>query len=181
MDYIDPKLRSLHVTASDFKRKALDSELKRGDVISVNRNGIYDHYGIYTGNLSVIHFANEGSDFGGDICVRRATLAQFKKEADYVSVIDFEQFSNYINTPRIKQLNLELALWDLYDSVVGRKLNIFSPEETVRRAESQLGMRGYNIAFNNCEHFAFWCKTGKHASSQTENVITALVKGLYYN
>lgn len=42
----------------------------------------------------------------------------------------------------------------------------FSPEEIVRRAESQLGERGYNLIFNNCEHFTVWCSTGMAVSRQ---------------
>lgn len=38
----------------------------------------------------------------------------------------------------------------------------------IKRARSQIGRAGYNLAFNNCEHFAVWCKTGRSDSSQTE-------------
>ncbi|MCB0909883.1 MAG: lecithin retinol acyltransferase family protein [Nocardioidaceae bacterium] len=41
-----------------------------------------------------------------------------------------------------------------------------APEETVRRAESQLGSVGYSLVRNNCEHLATWCCTGRKASSQ---------------
>lgn len=40
------------------------------------------------------------------------------------------------------------------------------PHEVVARAESKLGESGYNLFNNNCEHFARWCITGKHSSSQ---------------
>ncbi len=33
-----------------------------------------------------------------------------------------------------------------------------SPEETVKRARSKLGEKGYNLINNNCKHFALWCK-----------------------
>ena len=39
---------------------------------------------------------------------------------------------------------------------------------TVRRAMGRLGEQNYNLLFNNCEHFAHWCKTGRHRSSQVE-------------
>ena len=39
-------------------------------------------------------------------------------------------------------------------------------EEAVTRAQSRLGEKGYHLAKNNCEHFASWCKTGRHHSSQ---------------
>ena len=38
--------------------------------------------------------------------------------------------------------------------------------ETLARAESRLGQSGYNLYANNCEHFARWCVTGDHMSSQ---------------
>ena len=43
-----------------------------------------------------------------------------------------------------------------------------SPGLTVRRAMGRLGEQNYNLLFNNCEHFAYWCKTGRHRSSQVE-------------
>ena len=38
----------------------------------------------------------------------------------------------------------------------------------LRRAMGRLGEQNYNLLFNNCEHFAHWCKTGRHRSSQVE-------------
>lgn len=39
---------------------------------------------------------------------------------------------------------------------------------TIERALSRLGEQRYNVLFNNCEHFATWCKTGRANSSQVE-------------
>ena len=44
-----------------------------------------------------------------------------------------------------------------------------APRLTLRRAMSRLGEQNYNLLFNNCEHFAHWCKTGRHRSEQVEN------------
>ena len=44
---------------------------------------------------------------------------------------------------------------------------------TLRRAMKRLGEQKYNLLFNNCEHFANWCKTGLHRSSQTEGFLKA--------
>ena len=41
----------------------------------------------------------------------------------------------------------------------------------LRRAMSRLGEQNYNLLFNNCEHFATWCKTGRHRSEQVDSVI----------
>ena len=40
---------------------------------------------------------------------------------------------------------------------------------TLRRAMARLGEQNYNLLFNNCEHFAHWCKTGRHRSAQVED------------
>ena len=38
----------------------------------------------------------------------------------------------------------------------------------VARAERRLGEGGYDLVFNNCEHFATWCRTGRARSAQSE-------------
>ncbi len=43
------------------------------------------------------------------------------------------------------------------------------PGVTMRRAMGRLGEQNYNLLFNNCEHFAHWCKTGRHRSNQVED------------
>lgn len=52
----------------------------------------------------------------------------------------------------------------------------FSPNETVRRARSQIGRRKgeYNLATNNCEHFARECKSGKSESKQVQKVVAGV-------
>ena len=60
---------------------------------------------------------------------------------------------------------------------------------TLRRAMGRLGEQDYNLLFNNCEHFATWCKTGRHRSEQVDSFLdrarnwsglmpSALMKGL---
>jgi hypothetical protein len=49
--------------------------------------------------------------------------------------------------------------------------NVSPTGVTLRRAMSRLGEQNYNLLFNNCEHFATWCKTGRHRSEQVDSVI----------
>ncbi|MDR2786638.1 MAG: lecithin retinol acyltransferase family protein [Treponema sp.] len=44
------------------------------------------------------------------------------------------------------------------------------PDETIERAFSRLGEKGYDFTANNCDHFATWCKTGEHRSLQVDKV-----------
>jgi hypothetical protein len=57
----------------------------------------------------------------------------------------------------------------------GRRIEGFSPEETVARAESQLGKVGYNLFVRNCEHFAVWSRFGVAKSLQVVETIDSAV------
>ena len=48
---------------------------------------------------------------------------------------------------------------------------------TLRRAMGRLGEQNYNLLFNNCEHFAHWCKTGSHRSRQVEQALESSRRG----
>lgn len=49
----------------------------------------------------------------------------------------------------------------------------------LERVHSRVGASGYDVLANNCEHFAVWCKTGRHESKQVQQVRTgALATGL---
>lgn len=50
--------------------------------------------------------------------------------------------------------------------IVVRHRYSFPADKVVARAEMCLGRKGYNLLFNNCEHFAHWCKTGRKRSKQ---------------
>lgn len=45
---------------------------------------------------------------------------------------------------------------------------------TVERATQRLGEAQYRLVFNNCEHFASWCRTGIHSSSQVRRLISGV-------
>ena len=46
-----------------------------------------------------------------------------------------------------------------------------SKNETLRIAKDHLSKKGYSLAFNNCEHFATYCATGKKKSIQVRRAI----------
>jgi hypothetical protein len=47
-----------------------------------------------------------------------------------------------------------------------------STDEVANRARQRIGEKGYNLVFNNCEHFAQQCRNGTHKSSQVQEHIT---------
>jgi hypothetical protein len=55
----------------------------------------------------------------------------------------------------------------------------YDREAAMSRAMSRLGESEYDLAVNNCEHFARWCITGEHRSEQVTTVIsTGAVVGI---
>lgn len=54
------------------------------------------------------------------------------------------------------------------------------PIDIVKRAIKRLGEPKYNLIFNNCEHFANWCVTGKHTSKQVALGIFGLLGTLAF-
>jgi hypothetical protein len=114
----------------------------KGDVITVNR-GLYRHYGVYCGNGSVVHFApKKGFELDAEnAMIQKTSLAHFLKGA----VCEIEAYGDAA----------------------------YTPDETVRRAYSLVGTNKgeYNLVFNNCEHFARWCKCGVKRSRQVETAV----------
>ncbi len=50
----------------------------------------------------------------------------------------------------------------------------FERDSVVDRAISRVGENCYSIFNNNCEHFVFWCITGKHKSKQVNRSIISI-------
>ncbi len=46
--------------------------------------------------------------------------------------------------------------------------------ETLQIARAHLAQKGYSLVFNNCEHFATYCVTGKKKSMQVNRIIGGL-------
>ncbi len=110
-----------------------------GDVLSVNR-GLYKHYGVYIGNDEVVHFSGgaENELSAERACIRKTSLEEFRGDGE----IEIE----------------------------ANNCGAFSHEETAARARAAVGSEKgkYDLAWNNCEHFANWCRYGKKRSLQVE-------------
>ena len=124
--------------------KAIKIRLTTGSLIFVENYFVgfnaYKHYGVYTGDNKVVHFAPyEGPDISFENgVIHETTLDGFLRGRDLQIALDAKP--------------------------------AYSEREIVQRARSRLGEKGYNIVTNNCEHFARWCVTGKSVSTQVENV-----------
>ena len=116
-----------------------------GDMIRVGLGGIY-HVGIYVSDDEVIQFGLAPS--------MRALLRDS----------EIEVLSSDIDTFLAGGF-LEVAEFDRKEKKKHR-----SPKEVVAYARSKLGTRGYNILYNNCEHFANECLSGERSCQQADDV-----------
>ena len=125
-----------------------------GDVIKVN-HPLYAHYDVYVKTLlgpRVIHYTNAERPSSLKGPVSETSVKEFLNGAKEFHVCTFDP---------------------------ERYPHLYSGEETVRRARSQLGRDDYNFFWSNCEHFATWCKTGETSSSQIANLSTRFIDGLF--
>lgn len=114
-----------------------------GDMIRVKTGALY-HYGIYVSDSEIVQFGLNPALWGAspekDITVCASGIDTFLNGGK-MEVAHFEQTEPQKNA-----------------------------EQTVEKARSRIGEGGYSLLYNNCEHFAFECKTGKKYCFQTESV-----------
>jgi len=120
-------------------------EPKSGDMIRVGLGAIH-HYGIFVSEDEVIQFGLAPNS--------RHLLPDSEVE---VLASDIDTF--------LAGGFLEVAEFDRKERKGHRK-----PKEVIAAARSRLGERGYNIIYNNCEHFVNECVSGQHICSQTDTV-----------
>ncbi len=120
---------------------------KRGDHIRVLRSDIYSHHGVYISNDEVIHFSGTDDD---------SVLDWSKCE---VICTDLEQF--------LRGGTVEIKIY-----TDDELIDLYPVEHIVNYARACLGDKGYNLAFNNCEHFANVCTLGRFRSRQVERVLS---------
>ncbi len=136
-----------------------------GDVIFVNRYiRLYRHFGIYIGDDRVIHFAAPNGDFDAENAYIHETSLDHFSDGSKVYVMTFSEEYESGSAWRI------ILNSDEYE--------LQTPQATVARAKSMLGLRGlkdagYSIIFNNCEDFAIWCKTNVAESKQVNDYFSS--------
>ena len=140
------------------------AQAANGDIIYVKHRG-YQHFGIYAGEGKVIHYYKERNPLVSEGIIMETSLSDFMSGSDTIYV-----------------LNGDSSHKDLFDRLLkrlfGENIKTFTPEETVERARSKIGHKGYNLVNNNCEHFALWCKTGLAMSSQVEDILALFLPGI---
>ncbi|WP_081503675.1 lecithin retinol acyltransferase family protein [Treponema primitia] len=153
---------------------------KLGDILVVSR-GMYYHYGVYAGENRVIHYAAKSREFGDTICIHETTLNRFCYGRRYMICRFSDTYRKLDLGTKIFTMIEHPNLFTVIDSVSAfvvelssSGFHLYSGKETADRARSRIGEGKYNLIFNNCEHFAIWCKTGISASSQVSSIVSIL-------
>ena len=126
--------------------KWLTKEPAFGDIIRVSFSDTFYHYGIYSSDDEVIQF--------GLAPTARGDIPDSEIE---VLASDINSF--------LAGGELEVGEPELRDLLQKREA-----EQIVDYARSKIGSRGYNILYNNCEHFANECYLGRGFCSQADAV-----------
>lgn len=124
---------------------------QKGDHIRVQRmNGLYAHHGVYVSDSEVIHFTGTDDD----------------------SILDWDK-------PEVISTDLATFLkggiLEVKEYTDEEFADLYSPEQIVVYARACLGDKGYNLIFNNCEHFANVCTLGRFRSNQVDRFFNAVL------
>ena len=110
---------------------------KKGDIIRINLNKKYYHYGIYVDDENVIQYGKYDD--------------MLKKDAKEIEVL-ITNISDFAGGKFIEVRN-----YSLKERIFKRR-----PSKIVRKAMLRLGEKEYNIINNNCEHFVNDCAFYRH-------------------
>ncbi|ALR90486.1 lecithin retinol acyltransferase family protein [Clostridium butyricum] len=123
----------------------------KGDHVKVNRV-LYTHHGVYISIDEVIHFTGSEDD----------------------SILDWSQ-NEVIKTGL--EYFLRGGQIEVKEYTDDELKDVYPVEHIVAYARACLGDRGYNLIFNNCEHFANTCTLGRFRSNQVEKVFNKVIVG----
>jgi hypothetical protein len=159
--------------------------LIQGDVLGVSR-GSFDHYGILVRDGDIIDYAPLGSGITGDVKIRKTSAEHFLRGAGTFWRMHFpteakarrilEKMIDEVLQPSSGNLGgiAGKFLGRSRDGIINGILenyHLYTPAETQERASSRLGEAEYSLSKMNCEHFAFWCKTGLATSQQVDGLL----------
>lgn len=116
-------------------------EPKYGDIIRVEINKDYHHFGIYVSDDEVIQYGLLQDIFkeAKDVVVLKSTIDEFRNK----------KF-------------VEVREYSLKEKLLKNK-----PDKVVSKARARLGEANYNLYENNCSHFVNECVFNKHISDET--------------
>ena len=167
------------------KQKNKSRDLNAGDVVFVDRK-FYKHFAVYVGNNEVVHYAPDKKK-KGKASIHKAPFEEFLGDATKFTICifpkeygEYEEFSGSLPSAfgdNVTGPDLHMVLKMFRKFMNDTDYKLFSPKQTVKRAlqKAEESETEYNLLFNNCEHFAIWCKTGIKESRQVQELIDKLL------
>lgn len=156
----------------------LVGKLKRGDLVEFYRT-LYSHWGVYIGNGEIAHVTvddtgSSSSSTASSISKKRKTSISKKSKS---STSDGE-IDTWIKTIRMSELESEK--WVRKNNARDKEYSPRAPDVIVKVAQDHVQnsmlFGKYDLAENNCEHFANSCRYGERFSTQGK-ILELLAKG----
>ncbi|KAK7095351.1 phospholipase A and acyltransferase 3-like [Littorina saxatilis] len=135
--------------------------LEVGDLIQFPR-GIYSHWAVYIGEGEVAHLAGEEDD-GINGKLDSTHLFTVSGRSFQKACVKVDRFVEVAGRTKAVRNNSK-----------DKKFTPLPPDCIVGNALTRLGQVGYNVLYQNCEHFASWCRYGEGKSDQADKVLTGL-------
>uniref|UniRef100_A0A8W8LA55 LRAT domain-containing protein n=1 Tax=Magallana gigas TaxID=29159 RepID=A0A8W8LA55_MAGGI len=154
----------------DSHNRSVIRRARKGDQLEFHR-GWYSHWAVYIGNEEVIHLAGDENDgLNGNInpshaftiCGKSFNKALVKRENVWKVVLDSKV---EINNNKDRKCKRPIVLCQHHVGPI---------YEIVEEAIMKIGDIGYNVLWQNCEHFAAYCRYGVNWSEQADNFVTAV-------
>lgn len=149
-------------------------DLTPGDHIAIHRVAGYEHHAI----VIEVHPNSEDNTRGLLRVIHRSAHAKTVVKGILLCMITIGQFGNlaYLREENVKY---NLKKDDVY--IIQYKNKPFTRSKIIRRARAEVERDDtqFNIAADNCEHFANWCATGEYYSHQIGLIKGALQNLLY--
>jgi cell wall-associated NlpC family hydrolase len=129
--------------------------MKEGRVVRLTEKDLNSGDHIFVRRKRLL-YSHHGIYAGEGTVIHYKGTAKEKKDP-LVMVTDMD---NFLNNGKLKRRKYK---------------NRLSPSETLKLAREHLSKKGYSLAFNNCEHFATYCVTGKKRSRQVRSVVGSML------
>lgn len=134
---------------------SLKRDLLPGDITYITCNNI-KRYGIYLGNNQIIHCTAKGSE------IVISSLSLFLENQTGFSILNFERLSRDLFGKESCSFYPSSKSPGGFEKkeTSGHLFQLFSAEETIRRAKKYLNEQNGKLRINNCQNFVCWAKTG---------------------
>ena len=103
---------------------------------------------------------------------RRGKTLAYDKEAGRLKRLSTEDYIYGVNGILVASYRIA--------SLAAEGMAALDPLETVQLAWTRLREQRYDLFNNNCEHLAYWCKTGHHWSPQANGLKQVLAVGAVF-